>query len=86
MPQIEDVQVFGVPDARFGEVVCAWIKLQAPGACCAEESVQFCRGRIAHFKVPAHIRFVEQFPMTVTGKIQKYLMRQPMAEQLGIPA
>ena len=83
-PKIQDVQVFGVPDRRYGEVVCAWIKLKADERCEAEAIRTFCREQIAHFKVPAHIRFVDQFPMTVTGKIQKYLMRQEMSRELAV--
>ena len=83
-PQIQDVQVFGVPDRRYGEVVCAWIKLKAGERCDAEAIRTFCREQIAHYKVPQHIRFVEQFPMTVTGKIQKYIMRQEMSQELAV--
>lgn len=83
-PKIQDVQVFGVSDRRYGEVVCAWIKLKAGERCEAEAIRAFCREQIAHYKVPAHIRFVEQFPMTVTGKIQKYLMRQEMSRELAV--
>jgi fatty-acyl-CoA synthase len=83
-PKIQDVQVFGVPDRRYGEVVCAWIKLKAGERSDAEAIRTFCREQIAHYKVPQHIRFVEQFPMTVTGKIQKYLMRQEMSAELAV--
>jgi fatty-acyl-CoA synthase len=83
-PKIQDVQVFGVPDRRYGEVVCAWIKLKAGERCEAEAIRAFCKEQIAHFKVPQHIRFVDQFPMTVTGKIQKYLMRQEMSRELAV--
>ncbi len=83
-PKIQDVHVFGVPDRRYGEVVCAWIKLKAGERCDAETIRTFCREQIAHYKVPQHIRFVEQFPMTVTGKIQKYLMRQEMSQELAV--
>jgi fatty-acyl-CoA synthase len=83
-PQIQDVQVFGVPDRRYGEVVCAWIKLKAGEHCDADAIRAFCREQIAHFKVPQHIRFVEQFPMTVTGKVQKYLMRIEMSRELEV--
>jgi fatty-acyl-CoA synthase len=83
-PQVQDVQVFGVPDRRYGEVVCAWIKLKAGERCDADAIRAFCREQIAHYKVPAHIRFVEQFPMTVTGKIQKYIMRQQMSRELAV--
>jgi fatty-acyl-CoA synthase len=83
-PKIQDVQVFGVPDRRYGEVVCAWIKLKAGERCEAEAIRAFCKEQIAHFKVPQHIRFVDQFPMTVTGKMQKYLMRQEMSRELAV--
>jgi fatty-acyl-CoA synthase len=83
-PKIQDVQVFGVPDRRYGEVVCAWIKLKTGERCDAEAIRAFCREQIAHYKVPQHIRFVEQFPMTVTGKIQKYLMRIEMSRELEV--
>jgi fatty-acyl-CoA synthase len=83
-PKIQDVQVFGVPDRRYGEVVCAWIKLKAGERGDAEAIRTFCKEQIAHFKVPTHVRFVEQFPMTVTGKIQKYLMRQEMSRELAV--
>jgi fatty-acyl-CoA synthase len=83
-PKVQDVQVFGVPDRRYGEVVCAWIKLKAGERCDGDAIRAFCREQIAHYKVPAHIRFVEQFPMTVTGKIQKYLMRQEMSRELAV--
>ena len=83
-PAVEQVAVFGVPDEKFGEIVCAWVVAKAGQRVSAEELAQFCRSRIAHYKVPAHIRLVEQLPATVTGKLQKYLMRQTMAQQLGI--
>jgi len=83
-PEIEDVQVFGVPDPKFGEELCAWIKLK-PGAKAAPEEIQnFCRSQIAHYKIPRYIRFVESFPMTVTGKMQKFMMRQTMIDELGL--
>jgi fatty-acyl-CoA synthase len=75
-PAVQEVQVFGVPDQKFGEQVCAWIRLR-PGHAATEEEVQaFCRERIAHFKVPKYIRFVDEIPMTVTGKPQKFRMRE----------
>jgi len=83
-PRIADVQVFGVPDAKYGEQLCAWIRLHGPGGLTAEEVAAFCQGQIAHYKIPHHIRFVDAFPMTVTGKVQKYLMRQAMIEELGL--
>jgi fatty-acyl-CoA synthase len=83
-PKIQDVQVFGVPDARFGEELCAWIKLRAGESLTADEVREFCRDQIAHYKVPRHIRFVEEFPMTVTGKMQKFIMRERMTAELGV--
>jgi len=83
-PQIQDVQVFGIPDQRYGEVVCAWIRLKGADPCDADAIRAFCRDQIAHFKVPTHIRFVEQFPMTVTGKIQKFIMREQMIVELQL--
>jgi len=75
-PKVADVQVVGLPDERLGETVAAWIKLKAGETATDDEICEFCRGRIAHFKIPQMIRFVDSFPMTVTGKIQKYLIRQ----------
>jgi fatty-acyl-CoA synthase len=83
-PKIMDVQVFGVPDPKYGEQLCAWIRLRAGEELTAVEVVGFCRGQIAHYKIPQHIRFVDSFPMTVTGKVQKFLMRQKMIEELGL--
>jgi fatty-acyl-CoA synthase len=82
-PAISDVQVFGVADEKFGEELCAWIRLR-DGAELTEDDVKaFCRGQIAHYKVPRYVRFVETFPMTVTGKMQKFLMRAAMETELG---
>ncbi len=82
-PDIQDVQVFGVPDAKYGEQVCAWIRLRPGAALDADRVRDFCRERIAHFKVPRFIRFVDDFPMTVTGKVQKFRMREQMIAELG---
>ena len=85
-PAVAQVQVFGVPDERYGEEVCAWIVLK-PGAQASEDEIRaFCRGQIAHYKVPRHVRFVAEIPMTVTGKAQKFVMRRLMAEELGLAA
>jgi fatty-acyl-CoA synthase len=82
-PSIQDVQVFGVPDSRYGEELCAWIKVRV-GEVLTEADVKvFCEGQIAHYKVPRLIRFVNEFPMTVTGKVQKFIMRETMIEELG---
>ena len=83
-PKIEDVQVFGVPDQRFGEELCAWIKLRAHEHMTADDVRAFCAGQIAHYKVPRHIKFVEGFPMTVTGKMQKFIMREETTRELGL--
>jgi len=82
-PAIQEVQVFGIPDDRYGEQTCAWIKLREPGSLTADELKDFCRDKITHFKIPHHIRFVDDFPMTITGKMQKFLMRDQMVEELS---
>jgi fatty-acyl-CoA synthase len=82
-PKVQMVQVFGVPDPRLGEEVCAWIELK-PGQSATEEEIrEFCRGQIAHYKIPRYIRFVTEMPMTVTGKAQKFKMREAMMQELG---
>lgn len=83
-PKVAEVQVIGVPDPRFVEEICAWIRLKPGEAATAGEIRDFCQGQIAHYKIPRHIRFVEEFPMTVTGKVQKFLMREAMIAELGI--
>jgi len=83
-PGITDVQVIGVPDVRYGEEIVAWVKLK-PGIQATAEDIQaFCRGQIAHYKIPRYVIFVESFPMTVTGKVQKFLMRQQTIAELGL--
>jgi fatty-acyl-CoA synthase len=85
-PEIEDVQVIGVPDEKYGEELCAWVKLR-PGSGLAEEDVRaFCVGKIAHYKVPRYVRFTQEFPMTVTGKVQKFKMRETSVAELGLEA
>jgi len=81
-PKIDQVEIFGVPDEKYGEEVAAWIKLRDGETASAEEIRQFCEGHIAHFKIPRHIKFVESFPMTVTGKVQKFIMRERMAKEI----
>ena len=81
-PKIDDVAVFGVPDAKYGEQVAAWIKLHDGEQATADEIAEFCKGQLAHFKIPRFIKFVDEFPMTVTGKLQKFVMRRQMAEEL----
>ena len=81
-PKIEQVEVVGVPDPRFGEEVAAWIKLHEGQTASEAEMREYCKGKLAHFKIPRYIRFVDEFPMTVTGKVQKYLIRESMAAEL----
>jgi fatty-acyl-CoA synthase len=83
-PKVQDVQVVGLPDKRYGEELCAWIIVK-PGQTATEDEVRdFCKGQIAHYKVPKYIQFVAEFPMTVTGKIQKFKIRDEMKERLGL--
>jgi fatty-acyl-CoA synthase len=83
-PKVQEVQIFGVPDQRLGEIVAAWIKLKPDMECTVEEVQQHCRDNIAHHKVPKHVWFVAEIPMTVTGKPQKNVMRKTMVEKLGL--
>ena len=83
-PKVQDVAVFGVPDARFGEAVAVWVKLREGERATVEDIRAFCDGQIAHYKIPAHVRFVDAFPLTVTGKIQKFMMRDAMVDELGL--
>jgi fatty-acyl-CoA synthase len=83
-PKVLAAQVFGIPDARLGEDVCAWIILKPGQSANAEEIRAFCQGRVAHFKIPRHVRFVEEFPLTATGKPQKFVMREAMVRELGL--
>lgn len=83
-PKIEAVQVVGLPDPKYGEELCAWIKLRSGELMTEQEVRDFCQGQIAHYKIPHYICFVSEFPMTVTGKIQKFIIRQQMIEKLGL--
>jgi fatty-acyl-CoA synthase len=83
-PKIEEAAVVGIPDERFGEVVCAWIRLRRGESATEEEIISFCREQIAHYKIPSHVCFVDAYPMTITGKVQKYLIRKAMIERLGL--
>jgi fatty-acyl-CoA synthase len=83
-PAVADVQVIGVPDAKYGEEVCAWVKLKEGSELSEEELREYCRGKIATYKIPRYVRFTDEFPMTVTGKVQKYLMRESTAQELGL--
>jgi fatty-acyl-CoA synthase len=83
-PQVADVQVVGLPDPRFGEEACAWVRLR-PGARLTEDELRtFCRGRIAHYKVPRYFVFVDEYPTTVTGKVQKFKLRDMGVERFGL--
>ncbi len=81
-PAVEDVAVVGIPDERMGEELCAWVRLKPDAAVDAEAIREFCRGQIAHYKVPRYVRIVGEFPTTVTGKVQKYLIREAMVADL----
>ena len=83
-PAVQDVQVIGVPDQKYGEELCAWVVLKPDAALTQDEVRDFCRGEIAHYKIPRHIRFVEGFPTTVTGKVQKFAMREAMIAELDL--
>ena len=83
-PAIEDVQVIGVPDEKYGEELCAWVKLRPGAALTADEVRAYCQGKIAHYKIPRYVHFTESFPMTVTGKVQKYKMRDVAIDELGL--
>jgi fatty-acyl-CoA synthase len=83
-PKVSDVQVIGVPDPKYGEEIMAWIKLK-PGEQVTEDELKaFCNGQIAHYKIPRYIKFVDAFPMTVTGKIMKFQMREQSTKELGL--
>jgi fatty-acyl-CoA synthase len=81
-PKISEVQVFGILDEKMGEEVCAWIQLKEGEDCTSEEIIAFCKGQVAHFKIPLHIDFVTEYPMTITGKIQKFKMKKIKQEEL----
>jgi fatty-acyl-CoA synthase len=83
-PAIEDVQVIGVPDVKFGEELCAWVKLRPGQTLTPEELREFCTGKIAHYKIPRYLRISDEFPMTVTGKVQKYKMREVSVVELDL--
>jgi fatty-acyl-CoA synthase len=83
-PDIQEVQVFGLPDPKYGEQVAAWVQVRE-GATLTEEDIrEYCSGQITHFKIPKHIKLVHEFPMTVTGKMQKFVMRDEYAEELHL--
>ena len=83
-PDVSDVAVIGVPDERFGEEVMAWVQLRSGAACSEDDLKEFCRGKIAHYKVPRYVKLVDEFPMTITGKVQKFKMREAAVKELGL--
>jgi fatty-acyl-CoA synthase len=83
-PKVQDVQVIGVPDVRFGEEIMAWIRLREGQRATGDEIREYCRGKIAHYKIPRYVKFVDGFPMTVTGKVQKFVMRETSVKELGL--
>ncbi|HEX2275774.1 MAG TPA: AMP-binding protein [Candidatus Tectomicrobia bacterium] len=85
-PKVSDVQVIGVPDAKYGEEIMAWVRLREGEAASAEELREYCREKIAHYKIPRYFKFVDTFPTTVTGKVQKFIMRQESIKELGLEA
>jgi fatty-acyl-CoA synthase len=85
-PKVSDVQVIGIPDAKYGEEIMAWVRLRDGETATAEELREYCREKIAHYKIPRYIKFVEAFPTTVTGKVQKFIMREQSIQELGLEA
>ena len=83
-PKVREVQVVGVPDEKFGEQVSAWIVATEPGALSAEEVIDYCREQIAHYKIPRYVEFLEEFPLTVTGKVQKFKLCEMGVEKFGL--
>jgi fatty-acyl-CoA synthase len=83
-PDVSDVAVIGVPDERYGEEIMAWVQLREGATTSGEDLREFCRGKIAHYKVPRYVKLVDEFPMTITGKVQKFKMREAAIEELGL--
>jgi fatty-acyl-CoA synthase len=83
-PKVSEVQVIGVPDITYGEEICAWVRLCEDQTATEDEIREFCRGQIATCKIPRYVRFTAEFPATVTGKIQKFKMREVSIEELGL--
>jgi fatty-acyl-CoA synthase len=85
-PKIQEVQVFGIPHEKYGEEVCAWVQVSEGESASEAEIIEYCKDKITHFKIPRRIRFVSEYPMTVTGKIQKFKMRDAMIEEVNASA
>ncbi|MEX2112892.1 MAG: AMP-binding protein, partial [Pirellulales bacterium] len=83
-PAVEQSAVVGVPDPKYGEELCAWVKLKAGCTCSEQELRDFCRAELARYKVPRYVKFVDSFPQTVTGKIQKFKIRELVCDELGL--
>jgi fatty-acyl-CoA synthase len=83
-PDVSDVQVIGVPDVKYGEELMAWVKIREGAGLTEDALKEFCKGKIAHYKVPRYVKFTDEFPMTVTGKIQKFKMRETAVAELGL--
>ena len=83
-PNIMDVQIIGVPSEKFGEEVMAWVKVRDGFSLSEEELLQYCKGQIAHYKIPKYWKFVEEFPMTISGKVRKVEMREISIRELGL--
>jgi fatty-acyl-CoA synthase len=83
-PDIADVQVIGVPDERYGEELMAWVIPRGAATLDADQLREFCHGKIAHYKIPRYVKLVDEFPMTVTGKVQKFKMREQAIDELGL--
>jgi fatty-acyl-CoA synthase len=85
-PKIADVYIVGLPDARLGETVLAWVQLKQGETATEDEIRDFCKGKIAYFKVPQYVRFVDSFPMTISRKVQKFLIREQEIKERGLDA
>jgi fatty-acyl-CoA synthase len=83
-PEIAEVQVFGLPDDKYGEKICAWVQVRENSSLTPEKVRDYCQGKITYFKIPKHVKIVSGYPMTVTGKIQKFIMRDQYAEELSV--
>jgi fatty-acyl-CoA synthase len=83
-PDVVDAQVVGVPDVKYGEELCAWVRVREGATLTPDELRDWCKGKLAHYKVPRYVRFTDEFPMTVTGKVQKFKMRETSVQELGL--